>query len=210
MRHLRRTVLATFAIALLAAPAAAARKPQLDPRGPVVAPAGGKLLGEAWARGLSAPIPDPYAGTCAPVARGGTVVAGHFGDDGTATCQIKRGTSVLVFWSFFCSDVFEGVSGEAAQRECAIAGDQTVQEIDVTIDDGPAVAIRRPRYEALAQQRTVQLGDGSGPITFVAHGWAALIRHLRPGEHTIDVEVVDVNYEFTATLDITVTGHVHG
>ena len=178
MRHLRRTVLTACAIALLAAPAAAARKPQFDPRGPVVSPAGGKLLGEAWARGLSAPVPDPYAGTCAPVARGGTVVGGHFGDDGTATCEITRGTSILVFWSFFCSDVFEGVSGEAAQRECAIAGDQTVQEIEVTVDHGPTVAIRRPRYEALSRQRTVELGDGGGPITFVAHGWAALIRNL--------------------------------
>jgi hypothetical protein len=127
MRHLRRTVLAAFAVALLAAPAATAQKPQFDPGGAVVAPASGKLLGEAWARGLSAPIPDPYAGTCAPVGRGGTVVAGRLGDDGTATCKITQGTSVLVFWSFFCSDVFEGVSGEAAQRECAVAGDQTVR-----------------------------------------------------------------------------------
>lgn len=209
MRHLRRTVLAAFAVALLAAPAAAAQEPQFDPGGAVVSPASGKLLGNAWARGLSAPIPDPYAGTCAPVGRGGTVVAGRLGDDGTATCEITQGTSVLVFWSFFCSDVLEGVSGEAAQRECAVAGDQTVQEINVTVDDGPTVAIRDPRYEVLSSQRTVQLGDGSGPITFVAHGWAALIRNLRPGEHTIDVEVVDVNYEFTYTLFVTVTGHAH-
>ncbi|MET0684351.1 MAG: hypothetical protein ABW060_03495 [Solirubrobacteraceae bacterium] len=207
--HLRHTVLTACAIALLAAPAATARNSQPDPPGPVLAPAGGKLLGEAWARGLASPLPDPYAGTCAPVARGGTVVAGHFGDDGTATCSIARHTSVLLFWGFFCSDVFEGVSGEAAQRECAIAGDQTVQAINVSIDGARTVNIRRPRYEALSPQRTVQLGDGSGPITFVAHGWATLIRNLRPGEHTIDVEVVDAAYQFNATLFVTVSRRAH-
>jgi hypothetical protein len=204
MRHLRLTVLATIAVALCTVPVAAAHARQLDPGGAVVAPATGKLLGDAWARGLSAPSPDPYAGTCAPVGRGGTVVVGVLDDDGTATCTVSQGTSVLVFWGFFCSDVFEGVSGEEAQRECAIAGDQTVQEINVTDDDGATVAIRNPRFEVLSSQRTVQLGDGSGPITLVAHGWAALIRNLRPGQHTIEVEVVDVNYQFTYTLFVTV------
>jgi hypothetical protein len=203
MRHLRLTVLATIAAALCAVPVAAAHARRLDPGGAVVAPATGKLLGDAWTRGLSAPTPDPYAGTCAPVGRGGTVVIGVPDDNGTATCAVRKGTSVLVFWGFFCSDVFEGVSGQEAQRECAIAGDQTVQKINVTVD-GATVAIRNPRFEVLSSQRTVQLGDGSGPITFVAHGWAALIRNLRPGQHTIAVEVVYVNDQPRYTLYITV------
>jgi hypothetical protein len=209
MRHLRHTVVAVLAVALLLAPAATARERQHHHGGPAVSPAGGKLLGEAWARGLSTPDPDPYRGACAPVARGGTIVAPHFGDDGTAGCEITRGSSILVFWSFFCSDVFEGVSGEQAQRKCAIAGDQSVQSIDVSIDHRPPIALRRPRYEALSPQRTVQLGDGSGPITFVAHGWAALIRDLRPGQHTIGVQVINEDFQFTGTLLVTVFGRAH-
>ena len=167
MRHLRRSVLAALAVAMCAAPAAPAHDPPVNRSRAVITPASGKLLGEAWARGFSAPTPDPYAGTCALVGRGGTVVAGVLGDDGTATCEVARGTSVLVYWGFACTDVFEGVSGEAAQRECAVAGDETVREVNVTVDDGATVAIRDPRFEVLSLQRTVQLGDRSGPTTFV-------------------------------------------
>jgi hypothetical protein len=206
MRHLRRTALAAVAVALCTLPATA-REAQSDPGGAVITPASGKLLGEAWAKGFSAPVPDPDRGSCRSIGRGGTVVVGVLGDDETATCEVARGTSVMVFWGFSCTDVFEGVSGEAAQRECAVAGDQTLREINVTVDDGTTVPIRDPRFEVLSPQRTVPLGDGSGPITFVAHGWAALIRNLRPGEHTIEVEVVDDNYQLTYTLFVTVSGH---
>jgi len=73
MRQLRRTVLATVAVALCAAPIAAADNHHDNSGGAVVAPArgggltGGELLGEDWARGLARPSsPDPFRGGCRP------------------------------------------------------------------------------------------------------------------------------------------------
>src|SRR3712207_7787504 len=49
----------------------------------------------------------------------------------------------------------------------------------------------------ISPQRSVELpednylGVPAGPATFVAHGWAGLVKKLRPGEHTITVVVAD-------------------
>ena len=142
------------AIALLAAPAAAARKPQSGPARPRRRAgrrqaAGGGVGPRALGAGPRSLRRDVRTRRARRYRRGeGT--SGTMGNRRPA--RSREAPRSWCSGSFFCSDVFEGVSGEAAQRECAIAGDQTVQEIDVTVDHGPAVAIRRPRYEALAPQ----------------------------------------------------------
>jgi hypothetical protein len=96
MRHLRRTVLATVAVVLCAAPIAAADE---NSGRPVVAPAraggmtGGELLGEDWARGLARPLrPDPYRGSCRPFV-GNVLTPGWVND--TATCTITQQTRAV-------------------------------------------------------------------------------------------------------------------
>jgi hypothetical protein len=34
------------------------------------------------------------------------------------------------------------------------------------------------------------LGVPTGPATFTTYGWAAVIRHLRPGPHTATLQIV--------------------
>ena len=84
-------------------------------------------------------------------------------------------------------------------------GDEFFVSATITVDDGPTVDLLSPRFEVISPQRTVQLppdnflGVDPQTATFVAHGWAALVRGLRPGQHTITVTVTDVE-EFTATF----------
>lgn len=218
MRHLRRAVLTAAVAALCAAPLAAAHDHHKG-GGAVVVPAGEELFGEAWAQLLSNPA-DTFSGRCMPLGR--KVVAPEPGADFTATCKVRRGTTLLFYFGSECSDVEEPPffgADEQAQRACALAFDQEFfQSAHLTVDDGEAVDILNPRFELFSPQRTVELPEnnflGVPPqtATFTAHGWAALVRKLRPGEHTITVEVTDTDgvTTFTAFIDVVRRGHHHG
>ena len=161
MRHLRRTVLATFAIALCAAPAASAHDRHQDGGGAVVAPArgggltGGELLAKGWSVGPFA-TEDPFSGSCVTLAR--NVIAPHFGDDGTATCAATQRTRLFVYFGTACFNVEEGVGEtEEEQLACAVAADQAVQRVQ---------RHGRRRRDRQARQATVRArfapDDGAG------------------------------------------------
>ena len=209
MRYLRRTVLAAVAVAVCAAPVASADSMHHDRGGAVVAPArggglsGGELLGAAWARGFAIPVgaDDPYRGGCAPLAR--NVLHPSVGDNGTATCTITQRTRLFVFFGSSCSNVEPdpyNFETEPEQLACAVAVDQAIHELNITIDKGETINIVRPRFEVASPQTTVllpeenQFGVPAGPATFTAHAWAAVIRRLRPGQHTVAVGVVAPNW----------------
>jgi hypothetical protein len=227
MRHLRFAVLAVVAVALCAAPVAVAHPPHND-GGAVVAPVhkvagltGGELLGEAWAQILSHPA-DTFSGSCMPLGRNGKVVSPEPGPDFTATCTVKRGTSLFFWFGSECSNVEEPPffgADEAEQRACAVAADVPFfEEAHLTVDGGEPVDILNPRFELFSPQRTVDLpadnnlGVEPQTATFTAHGWGALVRKLRPGQHTITVEVAtaDEDTTFTVTVNVVRGHHPHG
>jgi hypothetical protein len=226
MKHLRLAVLAAVAVALCAAPLAVAHHPK--GRGAVVAPAhnvagltGGELMGEAWVRLLSHPA-GTFSGSCFPVDPKGKVVVPDPGPDFTSTCTVKQGTRVFFFVGAECSNVEEPpffAVGEAAQAACAIAADEIFLEISITVDGGEPVDILNPRFELLSPQRTVEiaennfLGVPASPANFVAHGWGAFVKKLRPGAHTITLEVTDTELgttTSTAFINVVRDGHEHG
>jgi hypothetical protein len=203
MRHLRFTVLAALAVALCAAPIAAADNRHGNGGGAVVAPArgggltGGELLGEAWAQGLTRPSsPDPFAGRCRPLARN-VVIAAKV--NGTATCTVTRHTRLFIFFGSIFSPLDPPLfpTTEEAQLAAAVAADrEAIQAMTVTVDRR-TINIRTPRFELFSPQRTVQLpaenaydAPAGTTLTFTAHAWGAVIRKLRPGQHTITIEVV--------------------
>jgi hypothetical protein len=100
-----------------------------------------------------------------------------------------------------------------------VAADEFFVAISIAVDGGEPVDIRNPRFELLSPQRTVQLpednllGVPAGPATFVAHGWAALVKKLRPGDHTITVVVTNsegVTTTGTVFVEVVRRGHDHG
>jgi hypothetical protein len=200
MRRLCRCLLMALAIALCAAPVAGAHD-QLTAGAGVIAPArggglsGGELMGEAQARQLEVPADELGSGRCFTVAR--NVLAPDPGMDGTATCTGPRRTRLLLSFGFFCTDVTDNVVTEQQQLACAVAGAQsTIREMNITVDAGPTVNIRTPRFAASSPQCRVHLAPGNflgvptGPATFTTYGWAAVIRHLRPGPHTATLQIV--------------------
>ncbi|HEV7978866.1 hypothetical protein, partial [Amycolatopsis sp.] len=229
MRRLSRTALAILVVAACAAPVAGGAQDRHGPRGgPLVAPAqgggmtGGELLGEAWVRGLSLPAENPFSGRCITLVD--KVLAPQIGEDGTATCSASPGSKLLVFFGSFCTNYEAPLfpQTEAEQLACAIAGDQAIHEINITVDGGETINIVQPRFEVSSPQRTVQLppdnvlGAPAGPATVTAHAWAAVIRKLRPGQHTIAEEVAadfgtgEERFTLTTFLNIVPRGHSHG
>jgi hypothetical protein len=221
MKHLRWAVLAVLAVGLCAAPVATAHDHKGG--GAVVAPAhkvagltGGELLGEAWVQLLSHPA-NTFAGSCTPVVR--RVVSPEPDANANSSCTIEKGTSLFIPVGSDCSNVepdpFFGAD-EAAQRECAIAADEFFVAISIAVDGGEPVDIRKPRFELISPQRSVELpednylGVPAGPATFVAHGWAGLVKKLRLGEHTITVVVADSEGgTTTGTISIEVVRRGH-
>jgi hypothetical protein len=174
MRHLRHTVLTTLAIALCAAPATAAH-PHNDHGRAAISPArgggltGGELLGEAWARALSGSN-AAFQGTCTTLAPG--VLQGHGGDDGIATCKATSHSRLFVGFGSFCSDLEDGLTTEREQLACASAVSQeSLTELNVTANNFFGV-------------------PAGTPLTFTAHGWGIVVHSLRPGRHTVTLEVV--------------------
>jgi hypothetical protein len=220
MRHLRRTALAALAVALCAAPAAAAH-PHNDPGHAVISPArgggltGGELLAEGWARGLSGSN-VPFSGTCTTLAR--NVLQAHGGDDGTATCTATPRSRLFVGFGSFCSDIGDGLETEQEQLACAVAVSHELKELNVTVDNRDMIDIIRPRFELFSPQRTIALPADNffevptgTPLTFIAHGWGVVVHSLRPGRHTVTLEVMhaDNSRELFITVFLKVVPHGH-
>jgi hypothetical protein len=210
MRRLRHTVLSALAVALCAASTASAHVGS----GAFVSPArggglsGGELLGEAWVQTLTLTnAGHPPNGVCNTLAR--NVIAAVGGDAGPPTCTITPRTRLLVFSGSFCSSA-EGFPTAAQQRRCAVNFDRGFQEINVSVDGAEPVNIVRRRFEEISPQRWVRLpadniaGLPAGPATFVAHAWAAVVHGLRPGLHTVTMEIVNPEFgdpfSFTAAV----------
>jgi hypothetical protein len=192
-----------LAATMLAATASASANPA------VVAPAhgggmtGGELLGEGWVQALSGRN-APYAGTCTSIAR--NVLVSHF-RDGSATCAARPSSLLFVFFGSFCSTAEPPFpTTEPEQLACAIASDQAIQHLNVTVDGGRPIDIVSPRFEVVSPQRSVLLspnnefGLPAGPATFTAHAWAAVLKAPRPGRHTVTVEVVAPDWGGTLTF----------
>src|SRR5215207_894271 len=189
MRHLRHIVLAAVAVALCVAPVAAAHDPDKDRGGAVVAPAKAKWLGEFWAQIYSLPVSEnPFAGNgqCLTVGHKVVQAAG-------APCTMEQGMVFTLGFGTAWSNVEEPLpQTREEQLAAALAADQQVAGMTVTVDGGDAVEIRIPRFELFSPQRTVLLPadnilglEGPQTITLSAHGWAAAVRKLSVGQHTI-------------------------
>jgi len=161
-------------------------------------------MADAWYYEFSVPLSEhPYLGTGDPcfsvdvAARSALVPLGGYEEP--VVCTVSTGTAVFIGgFSTSCSNVeappFYG-EDEAAQRACALANNQIVQAIFVTVDGGRTIDIGEPRFYVFARQRHVQLPEdnllGVEPqlATFTTNGWMSVLR-LPPGEHTIEVEVI--------------------
>jgi hypothetical protein len=211
LKHLRRTVLAALAVALCAAPVADAR--------PVITPSKGKFVGEGWAQIYSLPLSqNPFVGNGNPCLTVGHKVVEPVNG---GPCTIEQGTAIMLgrgsSWSNL-EDPFPQT--EAEQIATALAADQGLSEILVTIDEDDPVDIRRRRFEVFSPQRTVQLPEDNildtpeldlpaQTVTLTAHAWSALIRNLRPGRHIIVVRTTWDGYTFDVSYDITVVRRSH-
>jgi hypothetical protein len=218
MRHLRRTVLAALALALCAAPAAAAADRHNDHSGAVVAPAKDAWLGESWAQIYSLPVPvNPFAGNGNPCLTLAHKVIQEIG----RPCTIEEGTTFTLFfgsaWSS-AEDPFPQTKAE--QLTLAIAWDrENVVDMTVTVDGDDPVEIRTPRFELFSAQQTVLLPadqifglPGPQTVTLSAHGWGAAIRKLHEGEHVIvgDVQFADGQHSLFPHVLTVVSKHDHG
>jgi hypothetical protein len=203
MRHLRHIVLAATLVGLslaVAAPFASAQDSQ-EGGARVVAPTGtwdgttaGEMLGEAWYRVFSLPVDEnPFFGNGDPCWQLGRTGGILFNASIERPCTVKRGTPVLINGlTTACTNADQPPSlDEAAQRACALAGDESAEASVVTIDGRSPVDVRDPRYGVFSPQRKVKVpaenGFGIAPrtITFTAHGWMAFVVDLAPGLHEI-------------------------
>lgn len=173
---------------------------------------GGELLGEGWAQALV--MSGPERGGCNTLAR--NVVVPVWGEDSTATCTISTRVRVVTFFGSECDstgpDPYYGGPTSEGQLACAIALDQEVEAIRVTVDGARPVEIARPRFELVSPQRALDMpadnyyGIPAGPLTFRAHSWAAMTRTLSRGRHTMTTEVIapawGEPFTFTAFLNV--------
>jgi hypothetical protein len=170
----------------------------------------GGLISQSIVSTLEIPVPQNpergFGNPCIKIADG-NVLAPVVPPGEKPTCTVKRGTPVLVQWAAYCSNVepppFHAI-GEQAQRACALAANQGfTKSLKISIDGGKRVQIRKPRYELYSPHTTVQLPENNllevpaGPADFTAHGWAALVRKLKPGKHVIAFHIRTA--EFSAT-----------
>jgi hypothetical protein len=189
MRRIPAGLLALFATVALAvtAPAAGAHGLKLVP-----ASAGGQspgeLLGDIWVGSLSGRH-LPYLGTCTTYER--IVLVPHPTAENTPIhCTMRQDQSVFFAWGAFCG-TFDGLYTRAKQLACALEYDREIQSITVSVDGGVPVDFHSPRFEFATPQRWVWVAAGNDfelppqLATFTAHGWAALLKGLRPGPHRI-------------------------
>lgn len=221
MTHLRRTVLAALAVALCAAPVAAADGSHKHGRNAAVVPVhkvagtpAGQFIGEGFVDDYEALADSPPEDPCATVGeKRKALVMGPTNE--TTTCTVNRRTQLVIFGlGSACSDIepppFFGAD-EAAQRACTIAFDHAfVTELRVTVDGRAPVDFRTERFEVVSPQMTAEVppdnafGLPAGPATLVAHAWMAQVRKLRPGQHTISVDAVTTDFAITSTIILNV------
>ena len=222
MAHLRRIVLAGLAVALCAVPVAAADGSDEHGRSAAVVPVhqvdgtpAGEFIGAGFARDYTTPAGEvPPGDPCETVGdKHQALVMGPTGE--TTTCTVDRRTQLVIFGlGGACSDVepdpFFGAD-EAAQRACVLAFDhEFVTALRVTVDDDTPVDVRKPRFEVISPQQMLQIppdnafGLPAGPATLVAHAWMAQLRTLRPGQHTVSVDVVTTEFAITSTFILNV------
>jgi hypothetical protein len=207
MRHLRHIALAALAVATCAAPAAGAHDRAkggghlLPSSAKVGGLTAGDVMGEAWYRNLTLPIAEnPLVGNgdqCARLGRTGKVLLAI----GYESCTVPQGTTVYVIGITNCCTSVEeeplfGLDA-AAQRRCAITGLRPFTEsLLLTVDGRKPIDLLKRRYEIYSPQRDVQLlpenlwDFPAGPATVTAWGWAAWLRDLPPGVHTLRSEAV--------------------
>ena len=132
----------------------------------------------------------------------------HPGEAGTATCTATPQTRLFVFFGTACFNVEPGVGEtEEEQLACAVASDQAIHELNVTVD-GETINLVSERFELVSPQVNVELPPGNvfdvpaQTATFTAHAWGAVIRKLRPGQHTVAMEVVAPDFGETFTLTV--------
>jgi len=201
MRHLRFTVLAAFAVALYAAPAAGAHRPE-------VTPAHGKLLGEGWAQLYALPVPlNPFVGNGDPCLTVGRKVVNPVG---SVSCTVRQGTSIMVGFAPSWSDAEDPFPDTRAEQLAVLREfNQGFTEMFVEVD-GARVDIHRRRYELTSPTRRVLLpahnilGVRARPVTLTALGWVVLVRNLRPGRHRIISEALYAGERWIDTREITV------
>jgi hypothetical protein len=177
-----------------------------------------ELLGESSAARLVLPAENRFVGRCQPLGRGGQVLQPVIGADETATCTARPGKPIFLRFGTFCDDVepppFFGADA-AAQPACAVAADQSVVALRIGIDGRAPVEVRRPAFELISPQRTVQLppdnlvGVPPQRMTFVAHAWGGLVRGLCRGRHTITFQIVTVDFDATVTVVVNVVPGGH-
>jgi hypothetical protein len=144
------------------------------------------------------------------------VLTPHFDAD-AATCTATPATRLFFSFGTECSNVEGPFNTEEEQLACAVASDQAIHEINVTVDTRHATDLVRPRFELFSPQRTIELPPDNvldvpaQTATFTAHAWGAVIRRLHPGQHTVIIEVVapDFGGTFTSTLTLNVVPGGH-
>jgi hypothetical protein len=136
-------------------------------------------------------------------------------------CRVKPGTPVFFYvLGGECSSVeappWFGRT-EREQRNCMLRFLRTTpfDAILVGIDDRPGVSIASDRFLTVSRQGAAFLPDpnifgvpGNRRATFVAAGYTALIRSLRPGSHTITATIAGGPYagQSRAVVEV-VRGH---
>jgi hypothetical protein len=216
MQSIRRGALGALAVLLLAVPAAAAQ--HIKPAHVVGGAPAAELLGQTFADFYASGLGDP-AHACERFGPRDRVLAiGATG--GEVTCTIKPGTPVFIGgFGAACSDVepapFFGADAPA-QRACAMAWvEEHVVSFTATVNGGAPIVLSAPAYLVTSPQVRVTVPEDSavglppGPATLVAHAYAAVLRGLRPGIHTItfDVVITDGPYpSTTVTLEVVPPG----
>lgn len=224
----RRAVLAvTIAlISLGIAPAAGAddtrhgHKGDFQPVHRLAGSTGAELLAQWWETVLPIPAAQnpitPGNPLCFDIGRRDKV-ATYASVDETVTCTITAGQRLfLTTFGVECSSAeappFFGAT-EAEQRACVeeFLADPEVLAIRLSLDGGAPQDIHNERFEVISRQGNVVFPDDAifdaepGPATFVAGDWVATTRRpLRPGQHTITLEIELTDETITQVLTLNV------
>lgn len=198
MSRLLRAAVISFLLVCLAAPPAPATSHQRDES---------RLLGELWTYLLETPTDEnPFTGGDPCVRLGRVVVPfAPFGTN-TVTCEVRRGTDLYVTpVTFECSTVepppsYGGTPAEL--RACARRNLDAYTEVSLTLDGRP-VRLSRVETRLLHIDLPTDNVLGSTELTTrsVGVGYVVLLRHLRPGVHTLHLQATGP--EATAVDNIT-------
>lgn len=217
MPHLHRSLLALAAAALLLAvtadPALAVRPH--DARGASFVPVAGQLDGRTGPQLLADSFVPDYEQTASQPADDCLRLGKHgrvLWLNAPATCALRQGEPVVALPGASCSDVEDPpffAVGRVAQRVCARELNTAILSIGLAVDGNDPVEIIRPTFAVSPPQRRVvipadsALGLPAGPATFTADGWAAVLRHLEPGTHTVSAAVTFADADAPVVFDYT-------